>query len=223
MSKVNMKKHFLTGVFATLPLFATIYVLYLIYKIIASIVKIILPIEFITKLLISINSELAKKESNVEFLVFLVSGLLFMAVVYLTGVYINKFIDRGTTKYMENIITKIPVAKSIYSIFKQMRDTLFTKETNDYQKVVLIEYPRDGIYTLGFVANEKNNVALEATEEEELYNIFIPSTPNPGNGFFIIVPKNKTIEVDYTYEEAFKLIMSAGALEPHREETNETN
>lgn len=221
MSKTNIKKHFLTGVFSTLPLFATIYVLYLIYKIIASIVKVLLPIDFITGLLVSLNSQLQGKERFVAFLVFLVNALIYVLFVYIVGSFINTFINK--TKYIDNLMNRIPIVKSIYAITKQISDTIFSKETSTYQKVVLIEYPRDGIYSIGLVANETNEIVLGVNDEKEVYNIFIPGTPNPTTGFFIIVPKNKVIDVDYTVEEAFKLIMSAGALEPNKEDKNEKN
>lgn len=224
MNRTKIKKHFLTGVFATLPLFATIYILYLIYKIIAGIVRAILPIDIITNILVTLNDNLKQKEKLIAFLVFLINVIIFILVVYVVGVFINKFINKGATKYIDRLMNKIPVAKSIYSIVKQIIDTFFTKEKGyEKAKVVLVEFPRDGIYTLAFIANEKNDVALNASGENDIVNIFIPGTPNPGNGFFLMVPKNKLIDVDYTYEEAFKLIMSAGALEPERNDENEKN
>lgn len=222
MSKIKIKKHFLTGVFSTLPLFATIYILYLGYKLIAGVVKILLPIDLITSIIIGVDDSLKSKISYIEFIVFVINILIFVVSVYLFGVIINKFINKGTSKYIDGIMNRIPIAKSIYSIAKQIIDTFVSREKSVEKKVVLVEYPRDGIYSLGFVASEENEITKETTQID-VVNIFIPSTPNPGNGFFIIVPKDKIVEVDYTYEEAFKLVMSAGALEPERGENNEKN
>ena len=171
MSKVKLKKHFITGVLATLPLFVTIYILYFIYKIIAGIVMMILPIEFITKLLIFNNEELQSKEKLVAFTVFLVSFAIFSGVVYLAGLYINKVINKGTSKYVENILNRIPVAKSIYSMVKQISDIVFSKEAATYKKVVLVEYPRDGLFALGLVSNEKNKTVSDVIDGVEVYNV----------------------------------------------------
>ncbi len=223
MSKIKLKKHFITGVLATLPLFVTIYILYFIYKIIAGIVMMILPIDFVTQLLIFNNEELQSKEKLVAFMVFLVSFAIFSGVVYLAGLYINKFINRGTSKYVENILNRIPIAKSIYSIVKQISDIVFSKEATTYKKVVLVEYPRDGIFALGLVSNEENETISNVIDGVEVYNVFIPTTPNPTTGFYVVVPKDKAIDTDYTVEEAFKLVVSAGALEPQRDEDGGEN
>ncbi|MBP9595655.1 MAG: DUF502 domain-containing protein [Fusobacteriaceae bacterium] len=223
MSKVKLKKHFITGVLATLPLFVTIYILYFIYKIIAGIVMMILPIEFITKLLIFNNEELQSKEKLVAFTVFLVSFAIFSGVVYLAGLYINKVINKGTSKYVENILNRIPVAKSIYSMVKQISDIVFSKEAATYKKVVLVEYPRDGLFALGLVSNEENKTVSDVINGVEVYNVFIPTTPNPTTGFYIVVPQSKAIDTDYTVEEAFKLVVSAGALEPERNDGVKSN
>lgn len=218
MKKVNFKKNFFTGVFVTLPLFATIYVLYLTYKIIASIIVLILPIDFITKILIATNSELAKKEESVTVLVSFVTIGTSIILIYIAGVYINKFFNKRTSKYIEKTIRKIPVVNSLYFIFKQIRDLVFNKKNNTYKKAVIIQYPRDGLYILGLVANDRNELAENATGNKEMYNIYVPTTPNPTTGFYVIMAKEDVIEVDYTVEEVFKLVVSAGALEPIREE-----
>ena len=216
MSKTKIKKHFLTGVFSTLPLFATVYILYLIYKIIAGVVRTILPIDLLTNILVTLNDSLKEKEKLVTFIVFIVNLAIFIIVIYLVGAVINRFINFGATKYIDGLMNRIPIAKSIYGIIKQISDMIFSKETSTYKKVVLVEYPRPGIYSIGLVANEFNEVALDASGEEAIYNVFIPGTPNPTTGFFIIIPRAQAIDLDYTVEEAIKLIMSAGALEPDR-------
>ena len=183
----------------------------------------ILPIEFITKLLIFNNEELQSKEKLVAFTVFLVSFAIFSGVVYLAGLYINKVINKGTSKYVENILNRIPVAKSIYSMVKQISDIVFSKEAATYKKVVLVEYPRDGLFALGLVSNEKNKTVSDVIDGVEVYNVFIPTTPNPTTGFYIVVPQSKAIDTDYTVEEAFKLVVSAGALEPERNDGVKNN
>lgn len=214
MSRTKIKKHFFTGVLATLPLFATIYILYLVYKLIAGIVRTILPIDFITGMLVSFNEHLREKESLVAFIVFLVNAVIFVVVVYVIGALMNSVINFGTTKYIDRLMNRIPIAKTIYGVVKQISEVFFSKDTITYKKVVLVEYPRDGIYSLGLVASEKNPVASLASGQEEVYNVFIPGTPNPTIGFYIVIPKDKVIEMNYTVEEAMKLIVSAGALEP---------
>lgn len=216
MKNNSIRKHFVTGLLSSLPIFLTFYLLFFVYKFIAGIIRSIIPVNTITRILITFNSSLESKESIVMFIVFLLSLVFMVFVVYFSGVYIN----RGTSKYLKSILDKIPLIKSVYSLFQQIIEVFFSETKPSYKKVVLVEYPRDGIYALGFVTNEENQYISSTVDSggKKLINVFIPTTPNPTTGLFIMVPIEKILETNYTYEEALKLIVSAGALEPTEEE-----
>ncbi|MBN1468840.1 MAG: DUF502 domain-containing protein [Fusobacteriaceae bacterium] len=218
MKNNSIRKHFVTGLLSSLPIFLTFYLLFFVYKFIAGVISSIMPLNTMTQILISFNSSLESKENIVMFIVFLLSLIFMFFVVYFSGVYINK----GTSKYLKSILDKIPLIKTVYSLFQQIIEVFFSETKPSYKKVVLVEYPRDGIYALGFVTNENNQYISSKVDngKEKLINVFIPTTPNPTTGLFIMISIEKILETNYTYEEALKLIVSSGALEP-KEERND--
>ena len=107
----------------------------------------------------------------------------------------------------------MPLISSIYSVLKQIFETFFSTKTQAFSKVVMLEYPRKGIWILGFVSSELRGEVKEKFAEEML-NVFIPTTPNPTSGFLIFVPKKDTIELDMKVEEGIKFVISGGLVEP---------
>jgi uncharacterized membrane protein len=210
----NVRKYFIAGLLAGLPLFATIYVLMFIYNMAVKAVEKIIPIKTISEMFVDYNAKLASVSELVSFLVATISILIIMFSVMVLGFLVSHFFNRSKIKSLELIILRIPLAKSLYSTFKQLSKLVFSKDTKSYKKTVLIEYPRKGIYSLALVTNEKNEVASEVLGREELYNLFVPTSPNPTSGVFLIVPIEETIELDIKIDDAFKMIISGGAIIP---------
>jgi len=139
--------------------------------------------------------------------------VLTILVIVVTGVFATNVIGKKIIKITENLLLKIPLYRNIYISFKRFLEGLFHQNKDSFKKAVLFEYPRERLYQIGFITREATTYFNSLTGEE-LYNIFLPTTPNPTSGMFIMVPKKDTIILSITVEEALKLIISAGILTP---------
>ncbi len=119
-------------------------------------------------------------------------------------------------RFIENAFFRLPLVKNVYFPVKKIVDFLFLKESARLQKVVLVEYPRKGIYSIGFVTNESSD-RFRNKIGKKLYNVFIGSSPSPVTGFTIIVPEDELIFLDISVEEALKIIVSGGMINPDEE------
>lgn len=141
-------------------------------------------------------------------------GIIFgLLIVFLAGFFVTHLVNAKVIKFFENWFIKFPVIKQIYPATKKIVSFLFTDTRARFKKTVLIEYPRKGIYTLCFVTNEGFEHFNKKTKKE-LVNIFIPSTPGPLTGFFVMVPKEDVIVVDVPVEDALKMLISGGVVQP---------
>ncbi len=148
--------------------------------------------------------------------------ILTIILLLVTGVLTANFVGRAFLKGWESLLDRIPVARSIYSAAKNFAEIVFSDSGNAFSKVLLVEYPRKGIYTITFqTATEIGEV--QARTGEDVVACFVPTTPNPTSGFIIVVPKKDTIELDMEVDEAVKLIMSLGVVVPQwrKEQTGE--
>ena len=121
------------------------------------------------------------------------------------------FLGKKIIQIIDNFIKRIPLLKTIYGAIVQMTDT-FSKSNNSKKNVVLIEYPRKGIWAVGF-ATKENKTSMNSKTGEQLVNVFVPTTPNPTSGFLLMFPKKDIIYLDMSFEEASKFIVSAGTSE----------
>ncbi len=144
-----------------------------------------------------------------------VVGMLFtFFVIILLGVIARHFLGGEFTRAWERLLGRVPVARNIYSGVKQLFEAIFSSDQrSQFNRVVLVEYPRKGIYALAFTTGAARGVVQEVTEKQML-NCFLPTTPNPTSGFYLLVPEDEVIDTDMTVEEAFKLVMSAGLVTP---------
>ncbi|MCX5858473.1 MAG: DUF502 domain-containing protein, partial [Proteobacteria bacterium] len=114
-------------------------------------------------------------------------------------------------KFWDHQVTKIPLIRSIYGSVRQLLESLFMQTGHKFQRVVLIEFPRSGMYSVAFITGEPKK-EIENKTGKKLLNIFYPTTPNPTSGFFIMLPEDEVTELDMSVEDAFKLIISGGIL-----------
>ncbi len=142
-------------------------------------------------------------------------GMLFtFFVIILLGVVARHLFGGELQRAWERLLGRVPVARSIYGGVKQLFEAIFTSDrTSQFNRVVLVEYPRKGIYALAFTTGPARGVVQEATEKR-MINCFLPTTPNPTSGFYLLVPEDEVTEANLTVEEAFKLVMSAGIVSP---------
>jgi uncharacterized membrane protein len=144
-----------------------------------------------------------------------VIGMLFtFFVIILLGVIARHFLGGEFTRAWERLLGRVPVARNIYSGVKQLFEAIFSSgQRSQFNRVVLIEYPRKGIYALAFTTGTARGVVQEVTEKQML-NCFLPTTPNPTSGFYLLVPEDEVIDTEMTVEEAFQLVRSAGLVAP---------
>jgi len=134
-------------------------------------------------------------------------------ILILTGVFAANLFGRKLVDFWEAILGRIPLVRTIYTTVKQVLETLFTSNSESFRRVVLIEYPRKGIWSLGFQTNEALAAAKEASGKD-LISIFIPTTPNPTSGFIVMLPAEDVTQLDITVEDGFKFIISMGVIVP---------
>ena len=199
MSKNNIKKslfsrirnNFIAGIVVSIPIGITIY---------------------LTLFVMRVSSKLIPKEINPNnYLPFNIPGLeIFIAlfVITLIGWLSLSFIGKKFFEIFNNVLKKIPILRTIYSAIGQMTES-FTKSNDKQKSVVLLEYPRKGIWAVGFATKENEGIIKDKIQEEVI-NVFLPTTPNPTSGFLLMVPKKDLIYLDVTFEQASKFIVSAG-------------
>ena len=138
--------------------------------------------------------------------------LMFFGLL-LTGALASNVVGRWWLRQWDKLIARIPIVKSIYTSVKKVSDTLFTEGGNAFRKAVLIQYPRQGVWTIAFQTGTPNGeVANKLTGD--LINVYVPTTPNPTSGFFLVVPINDVIELDMSVDEALTYVISMGAVSP---------
>ena len=113
----------------------------------------------------------------------------------------------------EQLLSRIPLVRSVYSAVKQLVETMFADNGNSFRKVVLVEFPRRGIWTLAFLTNDEQGVVQQATGREVI-SVYVPTTPNPTGGYFVLVPVEDVREIDLSVDEGLKLLLSMGAVNP---------
>jgi uncharacterized membrane protein len=150
-------------------------------------------------------------------------GVIFtFFVILLFGVVARHLFGREIVRLWERLLSRVPVARNIYAAIKQLFDAIFVSGSHSkFRRVVLVEYPRKGVYALAFTTGPARGPAGSATAPD-LVNLFLPTTPNPTSGFYLLVPEEDLTPLDMTVEQAFKLVMSAGLVAPEESAPQET-
>jgi len=139
--------------------------------------------------------------------------LLSLMLVVAVGSMMQYYTGRQVVELYERLLGRVPVLSGIYQGVKQLMDTVFMRKGAHFREVVLVEYPRRGVYCLAFLTNEESYLKLPGVDTD-LISIFLPTTPNPTSGFYLLVPTDDVQRLELTPEEAFKVIMSAGIVTP---------
>ena len=199
MSDLNIKKsifakirnNFIAGVVVLIPIGITLY---------------------LTIFLIRVFGKIIPKEINPNnYLPFDIPGveiLIALIIITFIGWLSLSFLGKKFFELFNNLLKKIPILRTIYSAIGQMTES-FTKTDNKQKSVVLLEYPRKGIWAVGFATNENKGI-IRDNVSEDIVNVFLPTTPNPTSGFLLMVPKKDLIYLDVSFEQASKFIVSAG-------------
>ncbi len=153
------------------------------------------------------------------YLPFKIPGLgivLVLVVLLLTGLLVRNLLGRKLVELWDAVLGRIPFVSNFYKAVKQLVETIFRGSGRDFKRVVLIEYPRHGLYTLAFVTGVAIGEIQQKTEKRVL-NVFVPTTPNPTSGFYLMVPEQDIIPLEMGVEDAFKVLISGGILNPEAE------
>ncbi|SFV61632.1 Transporter [hydrothermal vent metagenome] len=141
------------------------------------------------------------------------SFIVISFIIFITGFLFTNFLGKYVLSIWDKFLNKIPIIRNIYGTIKKLSDTIFTTDSNNFKKVVLIEYPREGLWTFAFQTADYRS-EIEKEIGEEVISIYMPTTPNPTSGFFLMLPKSKIKEVNVSVDEALKTIISMGIVEP---------
>ena len=201
-----MRKYFITGLLILVPLAITLWVLHLVIGTLDQSL-LLLPPQW-------------RPEAVFGFHVPGLGAILTLLVIFLTGVATRNFIGKQIVSFWESMLARIPVVNSIYTSVKQVSDTLFSSSGNAFRKAVLIQYPRQGSWTIAFLTgvpggDVKNHLA------GDYVSLYVPTTPNPTSGFFLMMPRTDVIELEMSVEEALKYIVSMGVVSPDQLEKKE--
>ncbi len=192
----SLRRYFLTGIIVSAPIVITVYIALIFLDFIDSWVAQILPGEY------SIH---------------MVPGLgLIIAIAFFVAIgwFATNYLGRLIIKFSEMIVNRLPVIRTIYGAVKQMFEMVMGTQAQAFKKSVLIEFPHKGKWALGFITGETQGEIKRLTNNEDMVNVFIPTTPNPTSGFLIIVPRKDVLELQMSTEDAVKMIVSGGMITP---------
>ena len=144
-----------------------------------------------------------------------VGVVVFLVFATLVGWLAKGLIGRSFIRYAENLVNRMPVVRSFYSGIKQIAETVFAQQERSFEKACMIEYPRKGIWAIGFISTTaKGEIAERNSSKGSMVSVFVPTTPNPTSGFLLFFPKADVVELDMSIEDAAKLVISAGLVYP---------
>jgi len=194
-----MKKYFITGLLIWVPLAITVWVLALIVR-------------TMDQSLLLLPASL-RPENLLGVYVPGIGVILTFLVVLLTGLVTANILGQRLLRFWEGVLSRIPVVKSVYYSVKQVSDTLFSSSGEAFRKALLIEYPRRGSWTIAFLTGQPGGDVVNYLRGE-FVSVYVPTTPNPTSGFFLMLPRADVIELDMSVDEALKYIISMGVVAP---------
>lgn len=194
----HLRNYFISGLLFWIPLALSVIVI----KFSLEFINELVPTKYLPETLFNLNTD------------FPGSGIiLVLLVILITGVIVSNFLGRKLVAIWERILNKIPGFRNVYNVLKKVSDTVFNSSTESFRKAFLIQYPSKGIWVIAFQSGDYKGEA-ESIIGEEMINLFVPTTPNPTSGFFVMMPKKDVFELNMTVEEAFKIVISAGVVIP---------
>ena len=196
-----MKKYFITGLLIWIPLAITIWVLKLVVDVLDQSL-LLLPAAFQTERWLGVH----------------IPGLgaiLTVLIVFVTGVFATNFFGAQLVELWHEILHRIPVVNSIYSSVKQISDTLFSSSGQAFRKALLVQWPQEGMWTIAFLTGTPGGGVANHLPPDSV-SVYVPTTPNPTGGYFVLVAKKDVIELDMSVDEALKYVISMGVVPPQK-------
>jgi uncharacterized membrane protein len=194
----RLRNYLISGLLFWIPLILTIIVIKFFLELINSLV----PKEYLPEAIFNL-------ETNIPG-----SGIILLfLIILITGIFVTNILGRRLVVIWEKILNRIPGFRNIYNILKKVSDTVLNTSSQSFKKAFLIQYPSKGIWVIAFQSGNYRGEA-ESIIGEKTLNLFVPTTPNPTSGFFVLIPKKDAFELDISVEDAFKLVISAGVVTP---------
>ncbi len=200
--KAFLKKYLLTGLIVVVPITITLYILQALIRIMDDFLTIV-----------------PKAYHPDQLLGFHIPGLglvLVTILVFIIGLLTRSYVGNKTVQAWDLLIGRIPLVRNIYQAIKQFTEAVFSSTGSYFKQVVMLEFPRPGLYSIGFVAGPARG-DLEIKAGQKIMSIFIPCTPNPTTGYYVLAPEKELLYLDMSVEEAFKLIVSGGLVQPNQQ------
>ena len=195
----RLRNYFISGLLFWVPLALTVLVI----KFFLELVNNLVPQKYLPEAIFKLDTTIPG------------SGIILVLIVILiTGAMVTNILGRKLVVLWEKALNKIPGFRNIYNVLKKVSDTVFNTSTESFRKAFLIQYPSKGIWVIAFQSGDYKGEA-ESIIGEEIMNLFVPTTPNPTSGFFVMMAKKDAFELDMSVEEAFKLVISAGVVTPN--------
>ena len=203
----NIRKYIITGIISIIPLTLTYWLIKYLFMFFSEpgkyIVDIIFNYTFINKIPFIFNFYI--------YFSYLIGFILTILFLFVVGAIISNVFGKRLYLFFESILSKIPIVNKVYQTIKQITNTFTNDNTKAFQKVVLIEYPKDKLWTLAMVSGETYN-----KDNEKCYKLFVPTTPNPTSGYLILIKAIDAIETNISVEEAMEIIISDGMISPEK-------
>ena len=195
----RLRNYFISGLLFWVPLALTVFVI----KFFLELINNLVPQKYLPEAIFNLDTTIPG------------SGIILVLIVILiTGVLVTNILGRKLVALWERVLNKIPGFRNVYNVLKKVSDTVFNTSTESFRKAFLIQYPSKGIWVIAFQSGDYRGEA-ESIIGEEIMNLFVPTTPNPTSGFFVMMAKKDAFELDMSVEEAFKLVISAGVVTPN--------
>ena len=194
-----MKKYFITGLLIWIPLVITIWVLKLV-------------VDVLDQSLLLLPAQ-AQTENWLGIHVPGLGAILTLVIVLVTGVFATNFFGARLVRLWHRVLHQIPVVNSIYSSVKQISDTLFSSSGQAFRKALLVQWPHPGMWTIAFLTGTPSGEVARSIPAD-CVSVYVPTTPNPTGGYFVIVPRKDVVELEMTVDEALKYILSMGVVPP---------
>lgn len=198
-----IRKYLLTGLLIWVPLVITLWVLTSVVGVLDQ-VLLLMPIEW-------------RPESWFGHHIPGLGVIITLVTLFISGMIAANVIGNRLLKFWDNILKRIPFFNTIYSSVKQVSDTLLASNGQAFRKALLIQYPHAGVRTIAFLTGAPGGELVQKLGDEEFVSVYVPTTPNPTSGFFLMVPKKDTIELEMSVDEALKYIISMGVVGPKSE------
>jgi uncharacterized membrane protein len=208
--KQDLKNDLIAGILVVIPLATTIWLSFIIAN---------WAINFLTRIPKQLNPFDGLNPIVTNLLNFLVGLAVPLAFILLIGLMARNIVGRWLLDVGEQILQAIPLAGSIYKTLKQILETLFRDSQTKFRRVVMIEYPRKGIWTLGFVTGQVTH-PIQSHLSQTMLSVFIPTTPNPTSGWYAVIPEDDVINLTISIEDAFKVLISGGIVNPSQDKSS---